>query len=149
MKRVITKKGLQLVMQYEGLSREIYVCPAGYPTIGYGHVVRTEEVAQYADGVTKAQAEAILRADLRIAEAAVVRLITTPLTDAQFDALVSFTFNLGAGALQRSSLRQKVNRGEHNAVPAEFMRWVWAGGRRLEGLARRRKAEAERYLQTV
>ena len=65
---------------------------------------------------------------------------------AGFDALGSFTFNLGTGALQRSTLRRKVNREEHDAVPAEFRRWVWAGGRRLKGLIRRREAEAALYF---
>ena len=74
-----------------------------------------------------------------------LRLISVPLTGGQFDALVSFTFNLGAGALQRSTLRRKVNRGEHQAVPAELMKWVWAAGKRLPGLVRRRKSEALVY----
>ena len=77
-----------------------------------------------------------------MAERAVLRLIRVRLADDQFDALVSFTFNLGAGALQRSTLRRKVNREEHGEVPPEFMRWVWAGGRKLKGLIRRRAAEA-------
>ena len=81
-----------------------------------------------------------------IAERAVLRLISVPLTQGQFDALVSFTFNLGAGALQRSTLRRKVNREEHADVPAEFSKWVWAGGRKMNGLIKRRKAEAELYL---
>ena len=83
--------------------------------------------------------------DVGIAERAVLRLISVPLTDGQFDALVSFTFNLGAGALQRSTLRRKVNHGEHESVPAELMKWVWAAGKRLPGLIRRRKAEALHY----
>ena len=87
----------------------------------------------------------MLQVDVGVAERAVLRLITVPLTDAQFDALVSFTFNLGAGALQRSSLRRKVNREEHADVPAEFMKWVWAGGRKLKGLVSRRAAEAAMY----
>ncbi len=72
-----------------------------------------------------------------------LRLIPVPLEDGRFDALGSFTFNLGAGALQRSTLRRQVNRQEHGAVPREFRRRVWAGGRKLEGLIRRREAEAE------
>ncbi|MEK6747513.1 MAG: lysozyme [Pseudomonadota bacterium] len=80
-----------------------------------------------------------------VTERAVLRLINVSLTDGQFDALVSFTFNLGAGALQRSILRRKVNRKEHADVPAELMKWVWAGGRKQKGLVRRRKAEAEAY----
>ena len=92
-----------------------------------------------------AAAEELLRRDVESAERAVVRLIRVPLEDGQFDALGSFAFNLGAGALQRSTLRRKVNRGEHGAVPAEFRRWVFAGGRRLKGLVRRREAEAALY----
>ena len=79
------------------------------------------------------------------AERAVLRLIRVPLEDGRFDALSSFTFNLGTGALQRSTLRRKVSREEHDAVPAEFRRWVWAGGRKLKGLIRRREAEAALY----
>ena len=74
-----------------------------------------------------------------------LRPIRVPLEDGRFDALSSFAFNLGAGALQRSTLRRKVNRAEHDAVPAELRRWVWAGGRKLKGLMLRREAEAEFY----
>ena len=74
-----------------------------------------------------------------------LELIRVPPEDGRFDALSSFAFNLGAGALQRSTLRRKVNREEHDAVPAEFRRWVWAGGRKLAGLVRRRRAEAICY----
>ena len=80
-----------------------------------------------------------------VTENAVFRLIRVPRTDGQFEALLSFTFNLGSGALQRSTLRRKVNREEHAGVPTEFMRWVWAGGRRLKGLIRRRAAETTLY----
>lgn len=88
----------------------------------------------------------MLRRDVVSAERSVLRLITVPLTDGQFDALVSFTFNLGAGALQRSTLRQKVNRKEHGEAAAELLKWCWAGGRKLAGLLARRKAEALHYL---
>jgi len=82
---------------------------------------------------------------VRIAERAVLRLISLPLTDKRFDALVSFTFNLGAGALQRSTPRRQVNRGEHERVLAELMKWVWAAGKKLPGLVRRRQAEGKAY----
>lgn len=143
--RHVTEEGLNLIKRFEGFSSTIYICPAGYPTIGYGHVVLAHEQDQFATGITQAEATELLRKDVRIAERAVLRLISVPLTDGQFDALVSFTFNLGAGALQRSTLRLKVNRGEHQAVPAEFMKWVWAAGERMPGLVRRRKAEALAY----
>jgi GH24 family phage-related lysozyme (muramidase) len=143
--RHITEKGIGIIKQFEGFSPTIYICPAGYPTIGYGHVVKPQEREHFAGGITPEQAEALLRQDVQTAEQAVLRLITVPLTDDQFDALVSFTFNLGAGALQRSTLRLKVNRGDHATVPTEFRKWVWAGGRKLEGLVRRRNAEATLY----
>ena len=114
--RHVTEEGLDLIKRFEGFSPTIYICPAGYPTIGYGHVVLTHERDQFATGITPAQANELLREDAAIAERAVLRLISVPLTDGQFDALVSFTFNLGAGALQRSTLRRKVNRGEHESV---------------------------------
>ena len=143
--RHVTEEGLNLIKRFEGFSPTIYICPAGYPTIGYGHVVLAHERESFDAGITPAQATELLRKDAGIAERAVLRLISVPLTDGQFDALVSFTFNLGAGALQRSTLRRKVNRGEHESVPAELMKWVWAVGKRLPGLVRRRRAEALAY----
>tara|TARA_B100000378_G_scaffold140014_1_gene113228 strand:- start:409 stop:861 length:453 start_codon:yes stop_codon:yes gene_type:complete len=141
--RHITQNGIDLIKRFEGFSRTVYFCPAGYPTIGYGHVVKPHE--DFSVGIDEAQAEELLRQDAVIAERAVLRLIRVPLTDGQFDALVSFTYNLGGGALQRSTLRRKINREEHAEVPEQFMRWVWAGGRKLKGLVRRREAESELY----
>lgn len=141
--RHVTQEGIGLIKRFEGFSPTVYICPAGYPTIGYGHLVR--EAEKYEQGITQAEAEELLCRDVHAAESAVLRLIAVPLTDGQFDALVSFTFNLGAGALQRSTLRRKVNRKAHSEVPEQFMRWVWAGGRRLPGLARRRTAEVVSY----
>jgi lysozyme len=143
--RHITRQGLDLISHYEGFSPVIYICPAGYPTIGYGHLITEFNKEQFLQGVDEGEALELLRSDVAIAERAVLRLITVPLTDGQFDALVSFTFNLGAGALQRSTLRRKVNREEHDDVPAELMKWVWAGGKKLRGLIRRRKAEGILY----
>ena len=97
------------------------------------------------NGITPEAGEALLIKHVAYAEQAVLRLVSVPLTDGQFDALVSFTFNLGGGALQRSTLRRKVNREEHQDVPEQFLRWVWAGGRRLRGLVRRREAEVGAY----
>lgn len=141
--RHITQEGIDLIKRFEGFSPTVYFCPAGYPTIGYGHVVKKSE--DFSDGVTQGEAEELLRLDAQIAERAVLRLITVPLTDGQFDALVSFTYNLGSGALQRSTLRRVINRQNHHNVPAQLMRWVWAGGRKLRGLVRRREAEALLY----
>lgn len=120
----------------------------GNPTIGYGHLVRDLEQDRYQQGITEQEAEDLLRRDVQGAERAVLRLIDVPLTDGQYDALVSFTFNLGAGALQRSTLRRKVNREAHAEVPAQLMRWVWAGGKRLRGLELRRRTESLHYLSS-
>lgn len=141
--RHITQNGIDIIKRFEGFSSTVYFCPAGYPTIGYGHVVLDHE--DFSKGVSKRQAEILLRKDAQIAERAVLRLISVPLTNGQFDALVSFTYNLGGGALQRSTLRRVINRGDHYDVPRQLMRWVWASGRKLNGLIRRREAEADLY----
>lgn len=144
--RHITDEGLNLIKRFEGFSSSIYICPAGYPTIGYGHIVLDEEKDQFAAGIDQEQGEELLRKDAQVAERAVLRLITVPLTEGQFDALVSFTFNLGSGALQRSTLRRKLNRQEYVSAAKEFRRWVWAGGRKLKGLIKRREAEKALFI---
>lgn len=141
--RHVTEDGLRLIRRFEGFSAVPYLCPAGYLTVGYGHVVKNPNA--FRQPITEDEATEILVLDVAKAEKAVLRLITVPLSDGQFDALVSFTFNLGSGALQRSTLRRKVNREDHAEVPAEFLRWVWAGGKKLKGLIRRREAEAALY----
>ncbi len=139
--RHVTQEGLSLIKRFEGFSPTIYLDAAGLPTIGYGHLLRPGEAEIFGRGISHEAAIALLIKDVEVAERSVLRLITVPLTNGQFDALVSFTFNLGGGALQRSTLRRKVNREEHDDVPAEFLRWVWAGGKKLRGLVRRREAE--------
>ncbi len=143
--RHISRQGLDLICRFEGFSPIIYMCPAGYPTIGYGHLITEANKEQFLDGVDEDEALDLLRQDVTVAERAVLRLISVPLTQGQFDALVSFTFNLGAGALQRSTLRRKVNREEHIEVSAELGKWIWAGGKKLKGLVKRRNAEALAY----
>ena len=143
--RHITNNGLKLVKSFEGFSSKIYLDSAGLQTIGYGHLILPHEKSSFKNVLSISEAESILKQDLAIAENAVARLIKIPLNNKQFDALVSFTFNVGAAALQRSTLRHKVNRSEHEQVPAEFIRWVYANGRKIPGLIRRRIAEAELY----
>ena len=140
--RHITQEGLDLIKHFEGFSPTVYTCPAGYATIGYGHLIKKDETFKT---IKEEDAQELLRIDAEAAERAVLRFIDVPLTDGQFDALVSFTFNLGSGALQRSTLRRKVNRQAHGEVPDQFNRWVWAGGRKLKGLIARRRMESSRY----
>jgi lysozyme len=143
--RHVTQNGIALIKRFEGFKLHIYPDAAGLPTIGYGHLLKAGEAELFKNGITEAAAEALLIKDVLVAEKAVLRLITVELTNGQFDALVSFAFNLGGGALQRSTLRRKVNREEHQDVPAEFLKWVWAGGKKMKGLIRRRTAEAQLY----
>lgn len=143
MMRHVTGDGIRLVKHFESFSSVPYLCPAKIWTIGYGHT--GAYVNQDTPPITLIQAEELLQHDLIRFEQAVLRLIARPLKDGQFDALVSFAFNLGAGALQRSTLRTKCNRGEDAEVPAEFMKWVWAGGKKLPGLVKRRRAESTLY----
>ena len=143
--RRTSPEGIALIKHFEGLRLSAYRCSAGVLTIGYGS---TRGV--YAGmKITQEEADARLVSDLQSAERSVLRLISVPLTVYQFDALVSFTFNLGGGALQRSTLRQKINRGEHRAVPAELMKWIRAGGKKNRGLYARRKAEGALYAKSV
>lgn len=144
MHRFTSTQGIELIKEYEGFSSTPYICAAGHLTIGFGHRVRKKDKMVL---LTLAEAESLLIQDLFIAERAVIRAISRELSDNQFAALVSFTFNLGAAALQRSCLRQKVNYGQDKEAAREFLRWVYAGGKRLQGLANRRRAEGALFLK--
>lgn len=137
-----SQNGIDLIKHFEGFCQNPYNCPGGYKTIGYGHVIKEGEAFSNIDQV---QGEELLVKDLIQAEKAVHRNIKIELKQNQFDALVSFTFNLGGGALQCSTLRQKINRQEHDLVANELKKWIYAGGKKLLGLKLRREAEAELY----
>ena len=134
----ISQEGVNLIKHFEGCRLEAYKCPAGVWTIGYGHTANVKE----GDSVDQEAAEAFLIEDLESFEQAVTRLVEVPLTQQQFDALVSWTFNLGAGNLAESTLLRKLNNYQYAEVPEQMMRWVKAGGQVLDGLVRRRAAEA-------
>jgi lysozyme len=136
--------GLTLIKRFEGFSATPYRCPAGLWTIGYGHVVLPDEMLVLTS-VDEEQAVLLLARDASFSERAVAKLISWPINQAQFDALVSFTFNLGAGALQRSTLRRVINRGEESGVAEQWLRFIWGAGRKLPGLMRRRRAELALY----
>lgn len=138
----VSHEGIALIKRFEGFSPTVYLDVAGMPTIGFGHLVKSGENFVR---ISEAEAELLLKRDITVAEKAVMRLIHVKLTQQQFDALVSFTFNLGAGALQRSTLRTKLNREEYDEISKEFLRWVWAGGKSSAGLLRRRQAEARLF----
>ena len=135
---------IQKLKEFEGLRLEAYLDAAGVPTIGYGH---TRHVT-LGDRLTEYWADQLLREDVRnvvrdISQLGVVR------TQGQMDALVSFAFNLGIGRLLRSTLLKKIRSGASmHQIRKEFMRWVYADGKRLKGLEKRRQWEAERFFQS-
>ena len=145
MHRQATDKGIFLIQAFEGFSAFPYRDVAGLWTVGIGHLIKSSET--FTMPITQQEGEALLRKDLWTAERAVLRLIRVPLNDSQFDALVSFTFNLGSGSLQRSALRAKINRGEYEAAGDEFLKWIWAGKKKSKGLLRRRIAERGMFLR--
>ena len=134
-------KGIELIKHFEGCELEAYKCAAGVWTIGYGHIkgVTPESV------ITQEQAEQMLVEELNEYEGYINDMVTTPLSQNQFDALVSWVYNLGGGNLKASTLLKVVNQGEFDGVPAQIMRWNKAGGKVLEGLTRRRQAEADLF----
>ncbi len=137
-----SQPGIDLIKRFEGCQLRTYCCPAGKPTIGFGHTG-----ADVYDGliITPERAEEMLRDDLRDVEKAVLQAVTAPITQGQFDALVSFTYNVGIGALKASTLLRKLNAEDYIGASAQFSLWTKAGGRDLPGLIRRRAAERSMF----
>jgi lysozyme len=142
MHRFTNPKGIQLIKSLEGFKAEPYICSGGYLTIGYGHRILPSDPYKI---VTQEKASQILENDLRKIERSVLKYIDVEINDDQFAALVSFTFNVGTAALQRSVLRQKINYGHYDEGAKEFLKWIYAGGRKIIGLMRRRKLESDLF----
>jgi lysozyme len=130
-----------MLRKFEGLRYQAYIDVAGLATIGYGH--RLLASVSFPAGIDSTQAESLLAADVRDAELAVGRLVKVPLTQGQFDALVDFAFNLGAGKLESSTLLKDLNAGLYDAAREQLLRWDHAGGKEVAGLKARRAAEAQ------
>lgn len=138
-----SNNGIELIKRHEGLVLQAYLCPAGVWTIGHGHTRGVKP----SDRINPQQAEQFLREDLRSAETIVLRLVRKPLTQNQFDALVSFVFNIGAGNFQASTLLRRVNENPLNPdIRGELGRWIYAKRVVLPGLVKRRKDEADLYF---
>lgn len=140
-RRSINREGLELVKQFEGCKLKAYVCPAGILTIGYGSTGKHVKPGMV---ITQDQAEELLRSDLRRFEDAVAAAAPKA-TDNQFSAMVSLAFNIGIGALQRSTVLRRHLAGDHAGAADAFLMWNKAGGKVLAGLTRRREAEAALY----
>jgi len=140
----ISDSGLEMLKQFEGLRLKAYQDSAGVWTIGYGHT----KTAYPGMVITRSEAERLLRQDLQRFEKGVRDRVSVPLTQNQFDALVSFSFNVGVGAFSKSTLLKRLNQKDYAGAKQEFRRWVYAGGRRLQGLVNRRNREARLFASS-
>jgi lysozyme len=137
----ISKNGLDLIKHFEGCELEAYKCPAGVWTIGYGHIKTAVEGMT----ITQHQADEMLIEEMNEYEGYINNSVRVDLTQNQFDAMVSWVYNLGSGNLNASTLLKVLNSGDYAGVPEQMLRWNKAGGRVLEGLTRRRQAEADLF----
>lgn len=145
----VSQRGIDLIKEFEGFERDAYPDPGsgGEPyTIGYGTTRYPDGgKVRLGDSISKMEAEKCLAHDLVRFEQSVQSLVEVPLTQNQFDALVSFTYNLGTTALANSTLLRELNKGRYESAAAQFERWVYAGGKKLKGLIRRRIAEKQLF----
>lgn len=139
----ISENGLDLIRKFEGLRLAAYLCPSGVLTIGYGHTGSDVKRGQKID---EDRATELLMNDVKRFETSVNNLVKVEITQGMFDALVSFCFNLGAGALQGSTLLKKLNAGDTEGAAEELLRWDKANGKPLAGLTARREAEQDLFL---
>lgn len=144
----ISLKGVNLIKYFEGLKLKAYKCSAGVWTIGIGTTIYKDGTkVKQGDIISEAFAIELFQNDIKKFEKQVSSLVTSKINQNQFDALVSFAYNLGAGALGKSTLLKKVNANPNDGtIILEFEKWVSAGGVKLEGLIKRRKAESKLYF---
>jgi lysozyme len=134
--------GIALIKEFEGCELICYADAVGVPTIGYGHTLGLMRSDIGVKTITRDEAERLLgEADLPRYESGVSAVVKVPLEQHQFDALVSFAYNLSVGSLARSTLLRKLNQSDYGGAAAEFPKWVHAGSQVLPGLVRRRAAE--------
>ncbi|NUG12423.1 lysozyme [Acinetobacter seifertii] len=144
----ISNSGISLIKSFEGFRLKAYDDGVGVWTIGYGTIKYPNGIRVKAgDSCTVQQAEDYLRNDLAVFENAVNRLVKVKLTQNQFDALVSFTYNLGETNLGKSTLLKKLNAGDYQGAADQFLVWNKAGGKVMNGLVRRREAERALFLK--
>ena len=143
----ISQAGIDLIRRFEGCKLKPYLCPAGYWTVGYGHVIGNGKTKPEKQLYTQEKVDEFLRTDLVRFEQGVLRYCPVHLTQFEFDSLVSFSFNLGLGVLQRSTLRRKILRQDKQAAARNILNYNKAGGQVLKGLTRRREAEYRMFTK--
>lgn len=143
---MISQTGINLIREFEGFSEREYVCPAGKRTIGYGHVCKDDE--HYPNGITPSEAEIMLLDDIQWAENCVTSLLLdkrVPLSGCQYDALVSFVYNVGTRAFEHSTLYNLLLSKKYDEASDEFPRWCYCNGKESRGLKNRRMKEQELF----
>lgn len=140
---------LAIIKKHEGLRLRAYLCPAGVPTIGYGSTFYEDGTkVKMGDEISKERAERLLFQAVMKFETQVKSMLMQPLNNNQISALTSFVYNLGPGALRRSTLLKKINANPNDpSIRDEFMKWNKAGGVVLPGLVARRKDESDLYFK--
>lgn len=150
--------GLEMLTKIETCKLAMYHDPVGLPTIGVGHLLTKDELSSgkilvhgmffpWADGLSVSEADALLSQDTTVVALAITDMVNVPLTQPQFDALVSFVFNVGIKAFRYSTLLKMLNVGDYSSVPAQMRRWVYSKGMRLSILEERREKEIARWTQ--
>ena len=148
----MSEHGLELIQEWEGFELKVYKDSAGLPTIGVGHLLTKSELSSgkinikgvavaYGDGLSNQQVMDLLAQDVKPAEDSVNKGVKVSLNQNQFDALVSFTFNVGGGAFSSSTLLKVLNQGQYAQVPDQLRRWTRSGGQVVKGLVNRRENE--------
>jgi len=144
----VNQAGIDLVKTFEGCKLTAYLCPAKIPTIGFGATYYQDGTkVKLGDKITQAQADELLKHHLDTFAERIIGYIKKPLNDNQFSAVLSFSYNLGTGALKSSNLLKKINANPGDqTIREEFLKWKFAGGKILPGLERRRIAESKLYF---
>lgn len=154
----LSKKGLELIKEFEAFRAIAYKDTGGVLTIGYGHALSPRELRTgrlnetgvvWRNGLTRQQIDDLLKVDSLQAVDAINDLVSYPITQNQFDALVSFVFNIGRGQFKISTLLKKLNQGNYAAIPKEMRKWVYDNGKKIKGLANRREKEIKLFLGEV
>jgi lysozyme len=150
--RKVYHKAIDLAKESEGFIGKPYNDAASYCTIGYGHLIHLAPCdasipEDFKKGISETRGTEILQNDMGRAELGIMTLVDVELTDGQYGALCDFVFNVGVGNFRDSSLRKRVNAGDHSSVPFEFRRWVLAAGKKLPGLEARREKEIALYFE--
>ena len=140
----ISQKGIDLIKKFEGCRLTAYKCPSNVLTIGYGH---TGSDVYIGKRITQEEADKLFSMDLKIHENNVNKLVKVSLTQNQFDALVSFEFNIGYGQFSKSTLLKLLNEKKYKESAEQFERWVYSNGKVLQGLVKRRTEEKNLFLK--